>query len=65
MLKDISFSSPRGELAMDPKTHNLALDMYLAKNVWKDGKIVQEIIGTAVKGLKIPDAPPEKKINKR
>ncbi|MED4602297.1 ABC transporter substrate-binding protein [Paenibacillus validus] len=61
VLKDISFSSPRGELAMDPKTHNLALDMYLAKNVWKDGKIVQEIIGTAVKGLKIPDAPPEKK----
>jgi branched-chain amino acid transport system substrate-binding protein len=60
VLKDITFSSPRGELAMDPKTHNLALDMYLAKNVWKDGKIVQEIMGTAVKGLKIPDTPPAK-----
>jgi branched-chain amino acid transport system substrate-binding protein len=60
VLKDISFSSPRGELAMDPNTHNLALDMYLAKNVWKDGKIEQEILGIAAKGLKIPDAPPAK-----
>jgi branched-chain amino acid transport system substrate-binding protein len=60
VLKDISFSSPRGELAMDPKTHNLALDMYLMKNVLKDGKIVQEIMGVAAKGLKIPEAPPAK-----
>ncbi|KIL35751.1 ABC transporter substrate-binding protein [Cohnella kolymensis] len=60
VLKDISFSSPRGELVMDPNTHNLALDMYLAKNVWKDGKIEQEILGIAAKGLKIPDAPPAK-----
>lgn len=58
VLKDITFSSPRGELAMDPNTHNLALDMYLAKNVWKDGKIEQEILGIAAKGLKIPDSPP-------
>lgn len=60
-LKDIKFDSPRGQLQMDPKTHNLALDMYLAKNVWKDGKIVQEIMGVAVKGLTIPDTPPAKK----
>ncbi|SDI69381.1 ABC transporter substrate-binding protein [Paenibacillus naphthalenovorans] len=60
VLKDITFSSPRGELAMDPKTHNLALDMYLAKNVWKDGKIAQEIMGIAAKGLKIPETPPAK-----
>ncbi|MED4910942.1 ABC transporter substrate-binding protein [Brevibacillus centrosporus] len=60
VLKDIAFSSPRGELAMDPMTHNLTLDMYLAKNVWKDGKIVQEIMGDAMKGLKIPETPPAK-----
>ncbi|GAA4707566.1 ABC transporter substrate-binding protein [Brevibacillus fulvus] len=58
VLKEIKFSSPRGELAMDPKTHNLALDMYLVKNVWKDGKIVQEVLGIAAKGLKIPETPP-------
>jgi branched-chain amino acid transport system substrate-binding protein len=58
VLKTITFSSPRGELAMDPNTHNLALDMYVAKNVWKDGKIEQEIMGIAAKGLKIPEIPP-------
>lgn len=60
VLKDISFDSPRGQLQMDPKTHNLALNMYLAKNVFKDGKIVQEIMGVAAEGLTIPEAPPAK-----
>jgi branched-chain amino acid transport system substrate-binding protein len=32
--------------------------MYVAKNVWTDGKIKQEIMGIAAKGLKIPETPP-------
>lgn len=59
VIKGISFDSPRGKLQMDPKTNNLIQNMYVVKNVKKDGKIVQEVIET-IKDVALPESPAKK-----
>ncbi|MEX2462594.1 MAG: ABC transporter substrate-binding protein [Paenibacillaceae bacterium] len=59
VLKGISYDSPRGQITIDAKTNNPILNMYIVKNVKKDGKIVQEILET-VKDVTMPATDPTK-----
>ncbi|BCJ88212.1 ABC transporter substrate-binding protein [Effusibacillus dendaii] len=59
VLKGISFDSPRGRITIDPKTNNPIQNMYIVKNVMKDGAIVQEVIET-VKDVTMPEKAPDK-----
>ncbi len=58
-LSGISFDSPRGPISIDPKTRVPVSDFFISKNVWKDGQIVPEIIGT-VENVVMPESNPAK-----
>ena len=45
-LAKVSFDGPRGPLRIDPATHNVIQNVYIYKNEWKDGKVVQTILET-------------------
>jgi branched-chain amino acid transport system substrate-binding protein len=45
-LAKVSFNGPRGPLRIDPATHNVVQNVYIYKNEWKDGKVVQTILET-------------------
>ena len=45
-LAKISFDGPRGPLRIDPATNNVIQNVYIYKNEWKDGKVVQTILET-------------------
>jgi branched-chain amino acid transport system substrate-binding protein len=46
-LRDVSFSGPRGPLRIDPATNNVIQNVYIFKNEFKDGKVVQTVLDTA------------------
>lgn len=43
-LNGLSFQSPRGEITLDPETHNPVQNYVMARNVFQDGEIVPEVI---------------------
>jgi branched-chain amino acid transport system substrate-binding protein len=45
-LSKVSFNGPRGPLRIDPATNNVVQNIYLFKNEFKDGKVVQTILDT-------------------
>jgi branched-chain amino acid transport system substrate-binding protein len=56
-LKGISFDSPRGPIAIDPKTNNPIQNFYIVKNSKKDNQIVPEVLDTVEK-LAMPETAP-------
>ena len=42
----MSFNGPRGPLRIDPATNNVIQNIYIFKNEFKDGKIVQTVLAT-------------------
>jgi len=59
VLKDLKYESPRGEIQIDPKTHNPILDYYMIKYVLKDGKLVKEYLET-IEDVQMPAENPNK-----
>jgi branched-chain amino acid transport system substrate-binding protein len=59
-MQDLQFEGIRGNIQMDPKTHNPILDIYIMKYVVKDGKLVTELVDTT-KEVRMPEKAPEKK----
>ncbi len=53
-LSKVSFNGPRGPLRIDPATNNVIQNIYIFKNEFKDGKIVQTVLDTATD---VQDAP--------
>jgi len=45
-LSKVSFNGPRGPLRIDPATNNVVQNIYIFKNEFKDGKIVQSVLET-------------------
>ncbi len=45
-LSKVEFNGPRGPLRIDPATNNVVQNIYLFKNEFKDGKVVQTILDT-------------------
>ena len=45
-LAKVRFTGPRGPLKIDPATHNIVQNIYVFRNEFKDGKIVQHILET-------------------
>jgi branched-chain amino acid transport system substrate-binding protein len=45
-LSKVSFNGPRGPLQIDPATNNVVQNIYIFKNAFKDGKIVQTVLET-------------------
>ncbi len=45
-LSKVQFNGPRGPLRIDPATNNVVQNIYLFKNEFKDGKVVQTILDT-------------------
>ncbi len=45
-LSKVEFNGPRGPLRIDPATNNVVQNIYLFKNEFKDGKIVQTVLDT-------------------
>ena len=43
-LSKVSFNGPRGPLRIDPATNNVVQNIYVFKNEFKDGKIVQTVL---------------------
>lgn len=60
VIKGISIESPRGKITIDPKTNNPIQNMYIVKDVMKDGKITQEVLET-IKDVTMPETNPNKK----
>jgi branched-chain amino acid transport system substrate-binding protein len=58
-IKGLNIDSPRGPITIDPKTNSPIIDMYILKNVMKDGKLVPESVET-VKQITIPENKPSK-----
>ncbi|THE14216.1 ABC transporter substrate-binding protein [Bacillus timonensis] len=56
-LPGISYDSPRGPSTIDEKTHNIIQNIYITKNVMKDGKLVPEVIETKEK-VTMPETSP-------
>ncbi|MDX1528432.1 MAG: ABC transporter substrate-binding protein [Gammaproteobacteria bacterium] len=46
-LSKVSFNGPRGPLRIDPATNNVVQNIYIFKNSFKDGKVVQTVLSTA------------------
>ncbi len=46
-LSKVSFNGPRGPLKIDPATNNVVQNMYIFKNEFKDGKVMQTVLDTA------------------
>ena len=46
LLRKVSFSGPRGPLKIDPATNNVIQNVYIFKNEYRDGKVVQTILDT-------------------
>lgn len=46
-LSKVSFNGPRGPLKIDPATNNVVQNIYVFKNTFQDGKVVQTILSTA------------------
>ena len=46
-LSKVSFNGPRGPLKIDPATNNVIQNIYVFKNTFQDGKVVQTILSTA------------------
>ena len=46
MLKQVKFNGPRGPLQIDPATNNVIQNIYIYKNEFKDGKVVQTVLDT-------------------
>jgi branched-chain amino acid transport system substrate-binding protein len=53
-LSKVSFRGPRGPLQIDSATNNVVQNIYVFKNTFKDGKVVQTVISTAEN---VKDAP--------
>ena len=53
-LSKVSFNGPRGPLRIDPATNNVVQNIYVFKNTFKDGKVVQTVLSTAEN---VKDAP--------
>jgi branched-chain amino acid transport system substrate-binding protein len=53
-LSRVSFRGPRGPLQIDSATNNVVQNIYVFKNTFKDGKVVQTVISTAEN---VKDAP--------
>jgi len=45
-LAKVSFDGPRGPLKIDPATNNVVQNVYIYKNNFADGKVVQEVLET-------------------
>lgn len=61
-MKGISYDSPRGTIVIDANTNNPILDMYIVKNVKKDGKMTHELLKTIEKvTMPATDPNPSKK----
>lgn len=45
-LSKVEFNGPRGPLRIDPATNNVIQNIYVFKNEFKDGKVVQTILDT-------------------
>lgn len=45
-LSKVQFNGPRGPLRIDPATNNVVQNIYVFKNEFKDGKVVQTILDT-------------------
>ena len=45
-LSKAEFNGPRGPLRIDPATNNVVQNIYIFKNEFKDGKVVQTILDT-------------------
>lgn len=45
-LSKVKFNGPRGPLRIDPATNNIVQNIYIFKNEFKDGKVVQTILDT-------------------
>ena len=45
-LRQVSFNGPRGPLKIDPATNNIIQNVYVIKNEFKDGKVVQSVLDT-------------------
>ncbi|RFB15064.1 ABC transporter substrate-binding protein [Bacillus sp. HNG] len=56
-LPGISYDSPRGPSTIDEKTHNIIQNIYITKNVMKDGKLVPQVIETKEK-VTMPETSP-------
>ena len=46
LLRKVSFSGPRGPLKIDPATNNVIQNIYIFKNEYRGGKVVQTILDT-------------------
>ena len=53
-LSSVSFRGPRGPLQIDSATNNVVQNIYVFKNTFKDGKVVQTVMSTAEN---VKDAP--------
>lgn len=53
-LSKVSFNGPRGPLQIDPATNNVVQNIYVFKNSFKDGKVVQTVLSTTEN---VKDAP--------
>jgi len=53
-LSKVSFRGPRGPLQIDSATNNVVQNIYVFKNTFKDGKVVQTVMSTAEN---VKDAP--------
>jgi branched-chain amino acid transport system substrate-binding protein len=55
----VTMDSPRGQINIDPATHNPTQNFYIVKNVMKDGRIVQEVL-TTIGNVTMPEKDPTK-----
>jgi branched-chain amino acid transport system substrate-binding protein len=46
-LSKVSFDGPRGPLKIDPATNNVIQNIYIFRNDFKDGEVVQTVLETA------------------
>jgi branched-chain amino acid transport system substrate-binding protein len=46
-LSKVSFNGPRGPLQIDPATNNVVQNIYVFKNTFEGGKVVQTVLSTA------------------
>lgn len=45
-LAKVTFTGPRGPLKIDPATNNVVQNIYIFKNSFQDGKVVQTVLAT-------------------
>lgn len=57
VIKGMAIDSPRGPVTMDPATHDLVQNFYIARNVQGQDRIVLEVLQTYER-VKVPPEPP-------